>query len=181
MPSAAPVQTSQPAPVAEFCRAVSESSPGAAFAFEGPSEGGFWWVQVQASGNLLEVEWRPGRGFGLAVPGRDAVFGEGVDEVYRDAALAARRAAQLLSRPASQTTTWLRQLREVRGISQVELAARLKVNQAAVSRLENRDDLKLTTLLAAVEALGGHVEVVAHFKECDIPLRLPEPAAPVKA
>ena len=35
---------------------------------------------------------------------------------------------------------------------------------------------KLTTLLAAVEALDGRVELVAHFKECDIPLRLPAPA-----
>ncbi len=59
----------------------------------------------------------------------------------------------------------LKALRERRGASQRELAAKLKVNQSVVSRLERQDDAKLSTIQAYVEAFGGSVMVLATFPD----------------
>ena len=48
-------------------------------------------------------------------------------------------------------------------LSQVELAERLHVTQPAISKLENADDVRLSTLRQYVEALGGQLEVCARF------------------
>ena len=57
----------------------------------------------------------------------------------------------------------LADLRRGRGVTQDQIAKVLKVRQAAVSKLEGRDDLLLSTLAAYVRALGGTLEVVARF------------------
>lgn len=54
-------------------------------------------------------------------------------------------------------------LRETMKMTQTELAQKLKVTQAAVSRLEGRSDWRLSTLKDFVKALGGEVEVLARF------------------
>lgn len=52
-------------------------------------------------------------------------------------------------------------LREALKISQNDLAKRLKVTQAAVSRLERRPNMQLETLSNYINALGGELEVRA--------------------
>lgn len=42
---------------------------------------GHWWLDASLDGHEVVVEWRPGRGFGLATPTRDD-YGVGPDEVY---------------------------------------------------------------------------------------------------
>ena len=69
-----------------------------------------------------------------------------------------KRAAELI---AEETT--LRQLREARERSQVEVAKQLHIKQAAVSKLERRTDLYLSTLRGFIEAMGGKLEIVARF------------------
>jgi DNA-binding XRE family transcriptional regulator len=59
----------------------------------------------------------------------------------------------------------LDELRQSRHITQHELAEALGVHQPNVSRLENADDPKLSTLRAYVEALGGRLELVAVFDD----------------
>lgn len=59
----------------------------------------------------------------------------------------------------------LAELRERHGTTQVEVAARLGMNQGNVSRLERRDDLYLSTLRGYVAALGGELELVARFPD----------------
>ena len=59
---------------------------------------------------------------------------------------------------------WLRQVRNLLGISQNDLALKMNVKQAAISRLESRDgDVTVNSLTDAVEALGGKVEIRAQF------------------
>jgi predicted transcriptional regulator len=53
----------------------------------------------------------------------------------------------------------LSHLREKLGVTQSDLADRLSVNQAAVSQIERRGDLRLSTLRRYVAALGGRLEV----------------------
>jgi transcriptional regulator with XRE-family HTH domain len=59
----------------------------------------------------------------------------------------------------------LRQLRAGRGITQVELASRLRKSQGNVSELERREDVYLSSLREYVEALGGRLEVTAVFDD----------------
>jgi transcriptional regulator with XRE-family HTH domain len=59
----------------------------------------------------------------------------------------------------------LQQLRKARDRSQETTAEALGLKQAAVSRLENRDDMRISTLRQYVHALGGELEFYARFKE----------------
>jgi len=59
----------------------------------------------------------------------------------------------------------LRALRELAGMTQLEIAALLELSQAELSRAERRDDHLLSTIRKYIEALGGRLEVVAVFED----------------
>jgi transcriptional regulator with XRE-family HTH domain len=59
----------------------------------------------------------------------------------------------------------LADLRERQGVTQVEVATRLGVNQGNISRIEHREDLYLSTLRGYVAALGGELQLVARFPD----------------
>lgn len=59
----------------------------------------------------------------------------------------------------------LGQIRRSIGITQVELAARLNIGQTALSRLEKRHDIHVSTLRNYIEALGAKLRVDARFEE----------------
>jgi ribosome-binding protein aMBF1 (putative translation factor) len=59
----------------------------------------------------------------------------------------------------------LAELREARRRSQAELAKKLGVQQSAVSRIERRTDMYLSTLSGIVEAMGGTLEIIATFPD----------------
>lgn len=61
----------------------------------------------------------------------------------------------------------LADLRKRRGRSQTELAQAMGVRQSRISQIENTDlsNASLSTLESYVEALGGHVRVVADFDD----------------
>ena len=70
----------------------------------------------------------------------------------------------------------LAEARRRRGVSQAVIAEALEVSQPNVSRIEQQDDVYLSTLARYVAALGGHLEVTAVFPEETITL-LREPEA----
>ena len=54
----------------------------------------------------------------------------------------------------------LKQARETAGLTQEELAGRLKTKKTAISRIENHaEDIKLSTLEKVAHALGKRLEV----------------------
>ncbi|MGB9029936.1 MAG: XRE family transcriptional regulator [Acidobacteriaceae bacterium] len=57
----------------------------------------------------------------------------------------------------------LYQLREARNLTQTSLAETLGVNQAAVSKLEKRADMYLSTLRSYLKAMGAELQVRAVF------------------
>lgn len=57
----------------------------------------------------------------------------------------------------------LSELRTLAGLTQCQMADRLDMTQAAISRLEKRDDIKMSTLRRFVEALGASLRVDAVF------------------
>jgi transcriptional regulator with XRE-family HTH domain len=59
----------------------------------------------------------------------------------------------------------LYQLREARSLTQVNLAKILEVNQGAVSRLEKRTDVYVSTLRSYIEAMGGQLQIRAVFPD----------------
>lgn len=65
----------------------------------------------------------------------------------------------------------LDELREARNLTQENLAGRLRVNQAAISKLERRADMYLSTLRRVIEAMGGRLEIAARFPEGSIRIR----------
>ena len=71
-----------------------------------------------------------------------------------------KRSAALIAEEAT-----LRQLREARERSQVEMGEKLHIKQAAVSKLERRTDMYLSTLRSYIEAMGGKLEIIARFPD----------------
>ena len=70
----------------------------------------------------------------------------------------------------------LQELRKTQGVTQVQVAQALGVEQAAVSKLERRDDMYVSTLRQYVQALGGELKLVASFPDGDIQVHPFEPA-----
>lgn len=65
----------------------------------------------------------------------------------------------------------LRELRDMAGKTQQEVADALEKVQAEISQFENRPDHMLSTLRAYVSALGGKLEVIARFGDKSVRLR----------
>ena len=77
------------------------------------------------------------------------------------AALPAKRRTRIEKRAMALAT--LKDLRLAAEQTQVDLAAELGVGQDAISRLEKRSDMLLSTLRHYVESMGGKLELVAQF------------------
>lgn len=59
----------------------------------------------------------------------------------------------------------LQELRHARNLSQEQLAQTLSVKQAAVSKLEKRTDMYISTLRNFIKAMGGDLEIIARFPD----------------
>jgi transcriptional regulator with XRE-family HTH domain len=62
----------------------------------------------------------------------------------------------------------LYQLREARNLTQVNLAKVLNINQGAVSKMEKRTDMYVSTLRNFIQAMGGQLQVKAIFPEGEV-------------
>ena len=65
----------------------------------------------------------------------------------------------------------LDELRQAREMTQVHLAKILRVNQAAVSKMERRADMYVTTLQDFIKAMGGELKIIAQFPEGTVEIR----------
>src|SRR5262245_40079793 len=72
-------------------------------------------------------------------------------------AKAARRTKTLLGE------LLLREMRQLAGKSQQEVADALGIKQPSLSKLEKQVDMQISTLRKIVEALGGELDVLARF------------------
>ena len=62
----------------------------------------------------------------------------------------------------------LHELRRARALTQRDLANMLRVNQPAISKLEQRTDVYVSSLRAYIEAVGGKLKIVAEFPEGEV-------------
>lgn len=81
-----------------------------------------------------------------------------------DEALINRRVAEELAKIP------LAEVRRARQLTQNRLAELLHVNQGAVSKLERRSDMYLSTLRSYIEAMGGQLEIRAVFPNGEVML-----------
>ncbi len=59
----------------------------------------------------------------------------------------------------------LTRIRQLKGVSQVELAGRLNVSQPHIAQIEQQTDMLLSTLDRHVSALGGELQLLVRFPE----------------
>lgn len=140
--------------------------PEASLAIDAPDvDTGTWFLDAGLQGHLVVVQWRVDRGFGVSTPTRDD-FGAKPHELYQTLDAAYDRVVELL---LSQTRTipglTLPKIRESRGLSQTDIAQRLRINQGAVSRLERRGDMHVATLRNLITAMGGSLKLTAEFPD----------------
>lgn len=62
----------------------------------------------------------------------------------------------------------LQELRQAMHFSQERIAEILSTKQANVSQIERRTDMYISTLRSYIEAMGGHLNIVARFPEGEI-------------
>lgn len=62
----------------------------------------------------------------------------------------------------------LQDLRQAFELTQNQLAETLKVNQAAISKMENQSDMFISTLRRFLGAMGGKLKIVAEFPDHEI-------------
>ena len=62
----------------------------------------------------------------------------------------------------------LHELRRARALTQRDMAEILKVNQPAVSKLEQRADVYVSSLRSYIEAVGGNLKIIAEFPEGEV-------------
>jgi len=65
----------------------------------------------------------------------------------------------------------LAELRDSLDLTQEEVAARLRIAQSNVSRLEKRRDMLVSTLREVVEAFGGELHLVAEFPNGSVEIK----------
>jgi DNA-binding XRE family transcriptional regulator len=154
-----------------FSKLVALLCPQASIEIEdGGEKTGNVWFDIEQDQIRVTAEWRPGLGIGIYHPEANA-YGTSPQEVFPDVAMAGRRVRQLLEAKDSKP---LRMIRDLLELSQEEVADKLQVKQAAVSRLEARKDPKLQSIINAVKAMGGDIEVRARFKGGEFPILLTE-------
>lgn len=64
----------------------------------------------------------------------------------------------------------LKQVREHLNMTQVEMAAATQRTQSEISKLENRNDILLSTLLSYIADAGGKIEITAVFEGQEVSL-----------
>jgi transcriptional regulator with XRE-family HTH domain len=62
----------------------------------------------------------------------------------------------------------LSEIRKSVGLTQEELAAALGIKQPSLSKLENQDDMQISTLRRLIEAMGGSLELVIRLPQGDV-------------
>lgn len=62
----------------------------------------------------------------------------------------------------------LQDLRQKRHLTQQQLAERLNVQQATVSKMENQADMHISTLQRMITAMGGTLKLIAQFPDEEI-------------
>lgn len=153
-------------PIETLQKHLAHDCPDATTSLDKPrKQTGVWFLDFVRNGHAVQVQWQAKNGFGVSATPNPG-YGTGPDEVYQDEMAIRYRVLSLL---LSQTFTSppppvsLAEIRRKQGFSQSDIADTLGKKQAAVSRLEGRDDWKISSLREYCRSLGAELEVTAKF------------------
>jgi len=155
--------------IQKLAKRLKRQMPNATISLQEPHDpDGIWWLDVTLNDESIAIDWSRAGKFGLSSIPREG-FGDAPDEVYSSIGEAMRRVVALLkSGQHTVSPRVLQSLRQSRRLSQERLAALLRVRQAAVSKMERRSDMYLSTLRKVIAAMGGQLEVIARFPDGDV-------------
>ena len=86
-------------------------------------------------------------------------MGRTLEQVIADLTPERRARVEKQYRRLKQEVEGLRELRELAGKAQAEVATALNIKQPSVSKIEKQADMYLSTLRSYVEAVGGTLEL----------------------
>ncbi|MGH7119620.1 MAG: XRE family transcriptional regulator [Acetobacteraceae bacterium] len=86
-------------------------------------------------------------------------MGRTLDQVIAELPPERRERVDARYRELKQEVEGLRELREIAGKAQLDVAAALHIKQPSVSKIEKQTDMYLSTLRSYIEAIGGELEL----------------------
>ncbi len=86
-------------------------------------------------------------------------MGRDINDVIADLPVERQRRIDARYRKLKNEVESLRELRQLVGKAQADIAAALKIKQPSVSKIEKQTDMYLSTLRSYVEAIGGELEL----------------------
>jgi Phage derived protein Gp49-like (DUF891) len=132
-----------------------------------------WWEIRCAPGSLTAIQAWEVTIEGLRKHVCHARF-RGLFELFRQGSAGQSRSARANWSPGRCRS---RDLRKALQLTQVDIAKRLKKGQDEISRIENRDDVLLSTLQSDIASIGGELEVICRSKNRPpVRVRAPESA-----
>lgn len=150
-----------------FISALKEHIPNTQIDVDNPlNSNGEYWLDIVSDQFATSVVWQAHRGFGFFTG--KSVFSEKPDELYRTPQRAIKRFQQLSGKRSESLASLLKELRAIVDVSQENLAQKLDVKQAAISRLESRDDLKLSTFISYMKGLDVRLEIKAYGDDFEL-------------
>jgi DNA-binding XRE family transcriptional regulator len=87
-------------------------------------------------------------------------MGRTLDQVIAELPPDRRKRVEARYQELKQEVEGLRELRELAGKAQADVASALKIKQPSVSKIEKQADMYLSTLKSYVEAVGGKLELI---------------------
>ncbi|HEY3910188.1 MAG TPA: XRE family transcriptional regulator [Stellaceae bacterium] len=86
-------------------------------------------------------------------------MGRTLDQVIAELPPERRERVEARYRELKQEVEGLRELREIAGKAQLDVAAALHIKQPSVSKIEKQTDMYLSTLRSYIEAIGGKLDL----------------------
>lgn len=118
-------------------------------------------------------------------------MGRSLDEIIAELPPEQQAAIEERHQVQKQEVEGLRELRQIAGKAQADIAFALKIKQPSVSKIEKQADMYLSTLRSYVEAVGGELELtvklpkrpamrIDRFGDVTPSARIPKPTRSVK-
>jgi len=156
-----------PDAISELSCSLRETMPDAIVDVDRPRDPkGEWWIDISCGDFLSSVAWRESFGFGVFTS--QASFAERPDEIYKRPDHAAKRLCQILKSWkdfGGADALWLHDLRQICDTPQTSVAEKMSQSQAAISKLEHREDIRISSLRRYLNAMGGRLEMRAVFDD----------------
>ena len=90
-------------------------------------------------------------------------MGRSLRDVIAELPLDEQQAIEARYQELKQEVEGLRELRQITGKAQADIASALNIKQPSVSKIEKQTDMYLSTLRSYVEAVGGKLELTVQL------------------